>query len=148
MQAARNRSGEHSWTRRSNLFSGTGSQTGTSNRWGDYSELTVDPVDDCTFWYTTEYYQPPSQFNWRTRIGSFKFRDAVARYRHRRQHQPQRRHRRQLRPNADTNSDPPTQLRHRLRHRHQLRRRRLLRRQHHRQMPQAIWPGLPHHRRK
>src|SRR5204863_5991871 len=31
------------------LFSGTGSQTGTSNRWGDYSALTVDPVDDCTF---------------------------------------------------------------------------------------------------
>ena len=26
------------------------------NRWGDYSALTVDPVDDCTFWYTQEYY--------------------------------------------------------------------------------------------
>ena len=26
------------------------------NRWGDYSDLTVDPVDDCTFWYTQEYY--------------------------------------------------------------------------------------------
>ena len=36
-----------------NLFDGTGSQTGTSNRWGDYSDLTVDPVDDCTFYYTT-----------------------------------------------------------------------------------------------
>ena len=34
------------------LFSGTGSQSGTGNRWGDYSALTVDPVDDCTFWYT------------------------------------------------------------------------------------------------
>jgi hypothetical protein len=32
------------------LFNGTGSQTGTSNRWGDYSAMTVDPVDDCTFW--------------------------------------------------------------------------------------------------
>src|SRR5262245_3278586 len=35
------------------LFAGTGSQTGTSSRWGDYSALTIDPVDDCTFWYTT-----------------------------------------------------------------------------------------------
>jgi fibronectin type III domain protein len=55
------------------LFAGTGSQVGTSSRWGDYSDLTVDPIDDCTFWYTTEYYSTTSQFNWRTRIGSFKF---------------------------------------------------------------------------
>ena len=55
------------------LFDGTGSQTGTSNRWGDYSALSIDPVDDCTFWYTQEYYATTSQFNWRTRIGSFKF---------------------------------------------------------------------------
>ena len=55
------------------LFDGTGSQTGTVNRWGDYSDLTVDPVDDCTFWYTQEYYATTGQFNWRTRIGSFKF---------------------------------------------------------------------------
>jgi hypothetical protein len=55
------------------LFSGGGSQTGTSNRWGDYSDMTVDPTDDCTFWYTQEYYATTSQFNWRTRIGNFKF---------------------------------------------------------------------------
>ncbi len=55
------------------VFDGTGSQTGTSNRWGDYSDLTIDPVDDCTFWYTNEYYQTTSSFNWRTRIGSFRF---------------------------------------------------------------------------
>ena len=56
------------------LFAGAGSQTSTGNRWGDYSDLTVDPVDDCTFWYTNEYYPSgSSQFNWRTRIGSFKF---------------------------------------------------------------------------
>jgi len=55
------------------LFDGTGSQQGTSNRWGDYSDLTVDPVDDCTFWYTQEYYATSGQFNWRTRIGNFKF---------------------------------------------------------------------------
>jgi hypothetical protein len=55
------------------LFAGTGSQTGTSSRWGDYSDITVDPVDDCTFWYTNEYYSTTSSFNWRTRIASFKF---------------------------------------------------------------------------
>ena len=32
----------------------------------------VDPVDDCTFWYTNEYYAT-SGLNWKTRIGSFKF---------------------------------------------------------------------------
>jgi len=55
------------------LFDGTGSQTGTSNRWGDYSAMSVDPVDDCTFWYTQEYYATTSSFNWRTRVGNFKF---------------------------------------------------------------------------
>jgi len=54
------------------LFDGTGSQSGTSNRWGDYSSLTIDPVDDSTFWYTNEYYSTTGSFNWRTRIGSFK----------------------------------------------------------------------------
>ncbi|MEO5950955.1 MAG: hypothetical protein ABIQ44_00630, partial [Chloroflexia bacterium] len=34
------------------LFAGLGSQSSTGNRWGDYSDMTVDPVDDCTFWYT------------------------------------------------------------------------------------------------
>ena len=55
------------------LFAGAGSQTGTSSRWGDYSDLTIDPVDDCTFWYTQEYYATTGSFNWRTRIGNFKF---------------------------------------------------------------------------
>ena len=55
------------------LFDGAGSQQGTNGRWGDYSSLTVDPVDDCTFWYTNEYYQTTGTFNWRTRIGNFKF---------------------------------------------------------------------------
>ena len=55
------------------LFVGGGSQTGTLNRWGDYSDLTIDPVDDCTFWYTQEYIPANGSFNWRTRIGAFKF---------------------------------------------------------------------------
>ncbi len=54
------------------LFNGTGSQQQTGNRWGDYSALTVDPVDDTTFWYTNEYYDSTSPFNWRTRVGNFK----------------------------------------------------------------------------
>ena len=44
------------------MFAGTGSQTGTNGRWGDYSDMTVDPVDDCTFWYTQEYYADHGQF--------------------------------------------------------------------------------------
>lgn len=62
------------------LIAGLGSQSCTvpvvCNRWGDYTAMTVDPVDDCTFWYTNEYYKSPqdgaSAF-WSTRIGSFKF---------------------------------------------------------------------------
>src|SRR5205823_65825 len=54
------------------LFDGTGSQTG-GGAWGRHSQMTIDPVDDCTFWYTNEYYAAMSTFNWRTRIGSFKF---------------------------------------------------------------------------
>jgi hypothetical protein len=55
------------------LFDGAGSQTDTVNRWGDYSSMALDPVDQKTFWYTTEYYDTTSSFNWRTRIGNFKF---------------------------------------------------------------------------
>ncbi|MGB8378794.1 MAG: hypothetical protein WCE70_10080, partial [Rhodanobacteraceae bacterium] len=55
------------------LFDGTGSQNGGLNRWGDYSDMTVDPVDDCTFWYTNEYIATNGSFNWKTRIGNFKF---------------------------------------------------------------------------
>ncbi len=54
------------------LFDGTGAQTSSSSRWGDYSDLTVDPVDDQTFWYTQEYYDTTTSVAWRTRIGSFK----------------------------------------------------------------------------
>jgi uncharacterized repeat protein (TIGR01451 family) len=54
------------------LTNGGGSQTGTS-RWGDYSQMTVDPADDCTFWYAGEYFAATSPANWTTRIGSFRF---------------------------------------------------------------------------
>jgi hypothetical protein len=52
---------------------GGGSQTTTLSRWGDYSTMQIDPADDCTFWYTTQYIGANGTFNWRTRIASFKF---------------------------------------------------------------------------
>ena len=55
------------------IVQGTGGQNGNLNRWGDYSTITIDPVDDCTFWCTQEYEQVTGSFNWKTRIASFKF---------------------------------------------------------------------------
>jgi len=52
---------------------GGGAQTQSLNRWGDYTSMSIDPVDDCTFWYTNQYLQNSGTFNWSTRIGSFKF---------------------------------------------------------------------------
>ncbi len=52
------------------IIEGGGSQVGIS-RWGDYSAMSIDPVDDETFWYTQEYYATTGS-NWQTRIGSFK----------------------------------------------------------------------------
>jgi hypothetical protein len=53
--------------------SGTGSQLPSLSRWGDYSAMTVDPVDDCTFWYTNEYLKASGTWNWSTWITSFRF---------------------------------------------------------------------------
>lgn len=69
------------------IINGTGVQTTTNSRWGDYTSLNVDPTDDCTFWYVNEYYQvsglplplpppplppPGTTAPWQTRIASFK----------------------------------------------------------------------------
>ena len=54
------------------IIAGTGSQNGGLTRWGDYAAMTVDPVDDCTFWFTSEYMKTTGSFNWNTRIASFK----------------------------------------------------------------------------
>lgn len=68
------------------IVNGTGVQTTTNSRWGDYSSMNVDPADECTFWYTTEYYAvsgvplplpppplpaPGTTAPWQTRIASF-----------------------------------------------------------------------------
>jgi hypothetical protein len=60
------------------LIAGSGRQTSTSGRWGDYSAMSVDPTDDCTFWYTQEYYNSVSTVNWLTRIGAFRFPSCTA----------------------------------------------------------------------
>jgi len=60
-----------------NMFSGTGSQTDTIGRWGDYSMNTIDPTDGISFWHANEYYANNSSFNWHTRIGKFKFPRAI-----------------------------------------------------------------------
>ncbi|MFM2437695.1 MAG: hypothetical protein RLZ55_506, partial [Actinomycetota bacterium] len=53
------------------IMAGAGSQTGEFGRWGDYTNTSVDPVDDCTFWHTNEYMPATSVNNWSTRIASF-----------------------------------------------------------------------------
>ncbi|HET8646438.1 MAG TPA: hypothetical protein VFO85_13170, partial [Vicinamibacteria bacterium] len=60
------------------MFEGAGIQSSTGSRWGDYSMMAVDPVDDCTFWYTTEYYLIISVNVWQTRIGRFRFPNCAA----------------------------------------------------------------------
>jgi len=55
------------------IIAGGGSQTSSAARWGDYSMMSVDPTDDQTFWFTTEYMQSTSSAGWHTRIASFKF---------------------------------------------------------------------------
>jgi hypothetical protein len=58
------------------IINGSGVQTITNSRWGDYSSMNVDPVDDCRLWYVNEYYTAAGQASnpagWQTRIASFK----------------------------------------------------------------------------
>ena len=56
-------------TAETSLVAGASSQNG--DRWGDYFQLGVDPIDGCTFWFTGEYM--PAGGSWRTRIASFRF---------------------------------------------------------------------------
>jgi len=53
------------------IMAGTGVQTGSVARWGDYSMMSVDPADDSTFWFTTEYLRTTGTVSWRTRIAGF-----------------------------------------------------------------------------
>lgn len=52
------------------IIEGPAAEVG-SNRWGDYSAMQIDPSDDCTFWYTSEYFPSNGDYNWNTQIASF-----------------------------------------------------------------------------
>jgi hypothetical protein len=52
------------------IYLGSNSQTG-ANRWGDYAQVSIDPTDDKTFWFTTQYIG--SGGSRKTRIASFKY---------------------------------------------------------------------------
>jgi hypothetical protein len=54
------------------IIAGTGVQNAGLTRWGDYASMTVDPVDNCTFWFTSEYMKTNGSFNWNTRVASIK----------------------------------------------------------------------------
>ncbi len=60
------------------IAGGIGVQVQSFKRWGDYSSMEIDPTDDCTFWYTNEYYPVTGSIAWSTRIGSFKFNSCKA----------------------------------------------------------------------
>lgn len=53
------------------LLTGTGSQSG-HNRWGDYTSMSVDPSDDCTFYYVDQWLNQTGDFVWSTHVSSFK----------------------------------------------------------------------------
>jgi hypothetical protein len=63
------------------LQNGRGVQTATNSRWGDYTSMNIDPVDDCTFYYFNEYYRRSGTADdprpWQTRAGAFRFPDCV-----------------------------------------------------------------------
>jgi hypothetical protein len=59
------------------VVNGGGIQTNTASQWGEYSMMAVDPVDQCTFWYTAEYIAATNEgantSPWRTKIAKFNF---------------------------------------------------------------------------
>ncbi|HEX8172990.1 MAG TPA: PQQ-binding-like beta-propeller repeat protein [Thermoanaerobaculia bacterium] len=46
-------------------------------RWGDYSQTSIDPMDDCTFWHTNEHIASDGNFNWSTAFAAFRFPDCL-----------------------------------------------------------------------
>ena len=53
-----------------NIVTGGSSQT-TADRWGDYSQMSVDPVDQSTFWFTSQYMKPGSALS--TQVIAFHY---------------------------------------------------------------------------
>jgi hypothetical protein len=54
------------------IFDGSGAES-SGGRWGDYTSMSVDPVDDCTMWHTGQYMAATGNLSWATRLFSFKF---------------------------------------------------------------------------
>lgn len=54
------------------LETGAGAQI-NNHFWGSYQGMALDPVDDCTFWFTGQYYTTTSTSNWLTEITAFRF---------------------------------------------------------------------------
>jgi hypothetical protein len=54
-----------------NIFTGLGAQTASGNDWGNATSMSVDPIDDCTFYYTNEWMKATGTA-WATRISSFR----------------------------------------------------------------------------
>jgi hypothetical protein len=54
-------------TQESVIQQGGGSQTKYA-RWGDYTQMSVDPADGCTLWFTSQYQTATGVFNWSTKI--------------------------------------------------------------------------------
>jgi hypothetical protein len=53
------------------VVAGLGNQS--SERWGDYSSIALDPADDCTFWLTSQYQSQTGIYVWRTNVSRVKF---------------------------------------------------------------------------
>ena len=54
------------------LVTGRGSQINNESNWGSVSGMSIDPLDNCTFWYTGEYLKQTGSRNWSTFIMKFK----------------------------------------------------------------------------
>lgn len=55
------------------IMEGEGSQTWLSNRWGDYTCMSLDPVDQSSFWYINQYYPYDHDYKWNMALGGFYF---------------------------------------------------------------------------
>ncbi len=55
------------------MFAGLGAQNGGLTRWGDYTQMSVDPRDGCTFWYINQYQPATGSYNWMTRVASYRY---------------------------------------------------------------------------
>lgn len=57
------------------VIAGSGYQTNSYGRWGDYSMMSLDPIDGITFWYTQQYFEITGYQNWKTRVVAFRLTD-------------------------------------------------------------------------